>query len=68
MKNQVWRAMVHHGKAQAALGIYRREGFIALGWGAIGDLRCFSGPDEISKAITGVVEYGVRRNAGSGGC
>jgi predicted Mrr-cat superfamily restriction endonuclease len=35
---RVWRLITHHGEPDRALGLYRR-GFIALGWGGIGDLR-----------------------------
>lgn len=65
----VWRLMTHHNVPDEALSVYLNRGFIALGWGAIGDLRTLrpAGPKDISSAIASVVEYQRVRNAGHGG-
>jgi hypothetical protein len=47
----VWRLITHHANSRMALAWMLRAGIIALGWGAIGDLRRYRSPAEISAAV-----------------
>lgn len=54
----IWRLITHHEVPEDALHVYLRQGFVALGWDAIGNLRELrpSGCQDISIAIRSVVE------------
>lgn len=47
----VWRIIAHHESVTRAVQRYRDEGFVALGWGGIGDLTAMKpdNPDVIAE-------------------
>lgn len=63
----VWRLMTHHEHRHEALTWSRQNRRIAIGWGAIGDMRkqAFRSPEAIADAI--VSTNHPFRNSGSGG-
>ena len=63
----VWRLISHHDKPDLAVRRYRRDEFLAIGWGKIGDLRSLDPTDhqDIAQAIQ--VAYPHLQNSGQGG-
>jgi predicted Mrr-cat superfamily restriction endonuclease len=64
-----WRLVTHHQDPAAALAEYQQRGIIALGWGAVGDLRAWhpGDPDTIRRAIQNIPGYVTSQSATSGG-
>ena len=61
----IWRLVTHHADPERALNWARQSGRVAIGWGAIGDLRQYASSQDISRAISR--HYPTLRNQGSGG-
>ena len=63
----VWRPITHHEDKDAALLWSRQNGRIAIGWGAIGNIRAqgYGSAEDITAAIRN--EYPESHNAHSGG-
>jgi predicted Mrr-cat superfamily restriction endonuclease len=51
MGRNIWRLVTHHIDPEAALSWYLQEGWIAVGWGNIGNLSQYSSKDQIKSAI-----------------
>lgn len=64
-----WRLVTNNVDPEDALRRYLQDGFIALGWGLVGDLRVLrpSSASEIGEAIRRVAEYAPLNNSGQGG-
>jgi predicted Mrr-cat superfamily restriction endonuclease len=63
--------MAYHDAAEEdrVINWYRTNSRIAIGWGAIGDLRQFHGPDEISRRVKQVYrDTGVWPSGHGGPC
>jgi hypothetical protein len=66
---RVWRLMTHHKLPEDALRIYLAEQYIALAWGAIGDLQKLQAAshDELATVIKSFSDYRRVGNAAAGG-
>lgn len=64
-----WRLVTHHRNPAVALVEYQQRGMIALGWGAVGDLRAWQpgGPATIRRALLNIPGYVSSQSATSGG-
>jgi predicted Mrr-cat superfamily restriction endonuclease len=68
VSHRVWRMTAHHTleKRNEAATIYRNVGFLALGWGDVGDLRAIqpSSSERIKAIIKHIPEYISSHNVG----
>jgi len=66
---RLWRLMSHHQKPHEAAELYRRNRFLAIGWGLVGDLKHIGAGDssDVSAALHRVPEYRSLQNLGAGG-
>lgn len=64
---KIWRLVSHHINPVEAAQVYKEEGFIAVGWGYVGDLAKIQpqSPQELSDAI--LKGWPESKNYGYGG-